>query len=67
VGEQDRAGGAGHVHHRVSEHHGDGGLVNGANGSVEWERKWADGVETQPVVLDTENVFEVLKAEAPVS
>jgi hypothetical protein len=67
LGEQNRVGGAGHAHHRVSARHGDGGLVNGANGSVEWERKWADGVQTQPVVLNTENVFEVLKQEAPIS
>jgi hypothetical protein len=30
-------------------------------GTVEWERKW-DGVKSEPVVLDTENVFEALKA-----
>jgi hypothetical protein len=37
--------------------------MTGANGSV----GWADGVKTQPVVLETENVYEVLKVETPVS
>lgn len=58
-------GGAGHAHGGVSSHKGDGGPVNGVNGdkgAVEWERKWADGVQPKPVVLETENVFEVLKA-----
>jgi len=58
-------GGAGHAHGGVSSHKGDGGPVNGVNGDkgvVEWERKWADGVQPKPVVLETENVFEVLKA-----
>jgi len=41
--------------------------VNGTQGAVEWERKWADGVKSEPVVLDTENVFEALKAETPVA
>lgn len=56
--------GAGHAHGGVSSHTRDGGPVNGVNGTqgtVEWERKW-DGVKSEPVVLDTENVFEVLKA-----
>jgi hypothetical protein len=35
--------------------------VNGTQGTVEWDRKW-DGVKSEPVVLDTENVFEALKA-----
>jgi hypothetical protein len=35
--------------------------INGTHGAVEWERKWADGVHTQPVVMDTDNPFEVLK------
>jgi hypothetical protein len=35
--------------------------VNGTHGAVEWERKWADGMQTQPVVVDTDNPFEVLK------
>ncbi|KAH6866319.1 hypothetical protein BKA58DRAFT_341434 [Alternaria rosae] len=63
-------GSAGHAHGGVSSHKGDGGPVNSVNGdkgAVEWERKWADGVQPKPVVLETENVFEVLKAEAPVS
>jgi len=52
-----------------TKHSGDGGPVNGVNGThgtIEWDKKW-DGVKTEPVVLDTENVFEVLKAEAPIS
>jgi hypothetical protein len=60
-----RDGGAGHAHAHVSSHARDGGPVNGVNGTqgaVEWERKWADGVQPQAVVLDIENVFEVLKA-----
>jgi hypothetical protein len=58
-------GGAGHAYGGVSSSARDGGPVNGVNGTqgaVEWERKWADGVKSEPVVLDTENVFEVLKA-----
>jgi len=58
-------GGAGHAHGGVSSHKGVGGPVNGVNGTqgaVEWERKWADGGQPKPVVLETENVFEVLKA-----
>jgi hypothetical protein len=61
---QGRDGGAGNAHNGVSSHPRDGGPVNGVNGTqgaVEWERKW-DGVKAEPVVLDTENVFEVLKA-----
>ncbi|KAF1837873.1 hypothetical protein BDW02DRAFT_565603 [Decorospora gaudefroyi] len=67
---QGRVGGGGDAHPRVSAHRSDGGVVNGVNGatgSLEWERKWANGVQTQPVVLETENTFEVLKAEKPVS
>ncbi|KAI4923159.1 uncharacterized protein J4E92_007913 [Alternaria infectoria] len=58
-------GGVGHAHGGVSSHARDGGPVNGVNGTqgaVEWERKWADGVQPKPVVLETDNVFEVLKA-----
>ncbi len=57
-------GGAGHAHAPVSSHARDGGPVNGVNGTqstVEWEKKWADGVQPHAVVLDTENVYEVLK------
>ena len=57
-------GGAGHAYGGVSSSARDGGPVNGVNGTqgtVEWERKW-DGVKSEPVVLDTENVFEALKA-----
>jgi hypothetical protein len=45
-----RDGGVGHAHAHVSSHARDGGPVNGVNGSqgaVEWERKWADGVQPQ--------------------
>ncbi|RII10032.1 hypothetical protein CUC08_Gglean006022 [Alternaria sp. MG1] len=62
-------GGAGHAYGGVSSSARDGGPVNGVNGTqgtVEWERKW-DGVKSEPVVLDTENVFEALKAETPVA
>jgi hypothetical protein len=41
---------------------GDGGPVNGVHGTVEWERRWADGVKPSPVVLETDNAYEVLKA-----
>lgn len=40
---------------------GDGGPVNGMHGSIAWERKLVDGVQPDSVVLDTDNVYEVLK------
>jgi len=66
---QGGAAGTGDFQSRVSKHPGDGGPVNGVNGThgvIEWEKKW-DGVKNEPVVLETDNVFEVLEAEAPVS
>ncbi|CAA9958019.1 hypothetical protein CFE70_001572 [Pyrenophora teres f. teres 0-1] len=66
---QGGTAGSGDIQSRVAKHNGDGGPVNGVNkthGAIEWETKW-DGVKSEPVVLETDNVFEVLKAEAPVS
>ncbi|USP75746.1 hypothetical protein yc1106_03020 [Curvularia clavata] len=37
--------------------------VNGAHRTVEWERKWADGVKPDQVVLQTDNTYEALKPE----
>ncbi|XP_014550769.1 hypothetical protein COCVIDRAFT_42800 [Bipolaris victoriae FI3] len=45
---------------------GDGGPVNRVHGTVEWERKWADGVKPDSVALETDNAYQVLKAETPV-
>lgn len=35
--------------------------MNGMHGSIAWERKLVDGVQPDSVVLDTDNVYEVLK------
>ncbi|EMD67802.1 hypothetical protein COCSADRAFT_34587 [Bipolaris sorokiniana ND90Pr] len=45
---------------------GDGGPVSRVHGTVEWDRKWADGVKHDSVVLETDNAYQVLKAETPV-
>ncbi|RMZ73270.1 heterokaryon incompatibility [Pyrenophora seminiperda CCB06] len=61
--------GTGNFQSRATKYPGDDGPVNGVNGThgvIEWEKKW-DGVKTEPVVLETDNVFEVLKADAPIS
>jgi hypothetical protein len=58
VGGTDGTGGTGRPHHRLSAPHGHGGLVNGANRSVESERKWADGMMTQPVKSNMDGVSE---------
>ncbi|KAF1947007.1 hypothetical protein EJ02DRAFT_449988 [Clathrospora elynae] len=53
--------------HCVVSHQIDGGPVKGTHDPLQWERKWTDGVLDQPVVLETGNTYEVLKAEVPVS
>ncbi|KAH9872750.1 hypothetical protein J1614_005144 [Plenodomus biglobosus] len=46
------------------------GVFNGINGhhdSLQWEQKWDSGVQLQPVVLDVDNPYEVLKVETEAS
>jgi hypothetical protein len=44
----------------------DSSPVNGTHGMVEWERKWADEVKPDQVVLKTDNPYEALNAETQV-
>ncbi|KNG45098.1 hypothetical protein DDE82_003145 [Stemphylium lycopersici] len=61
AGTDGRDAGYGGKHTDGTTSSGDGGPVKGSHGAVEWERKWADGVKPQAVVLDTENPYQALK------
>jgi hypothetical protein len=59
-----QSGVARHEDRDEASHQKGAGHVNGAqpsNSYVEWETKWSDGVQQQPVILETGNTYEILK------
>ncbi|KAI8940822.1 hypothetical protein NX059_002084 [Plenodomus lindquistii] len=65
-----KSGVDGTASHHDGSHQEKGEHVNGVNGhheSLEWEQKWDNGVQSQPVVLEVDNPYEVLKAETQIS